>query len=367
METTFEGTYFDGKSSRPHVARIWLDPGQLCIDYQEPDQPLMHRVYWQPQHIRKEIFSDRYTTLLRYGDYPAQTLEITSPEFNQLLGKQYHQEPLAYPRELLPVGKVRPWFWTVAAALLLGAAGFYFWGLPFIANTVANAIPQSTDEYLGKQLYAQVIAAAKEEKQLTAHVRGFYRQLEMSSTYNVQVTVIDDSNPNAFALPGGYLVVHHSILKGMQRPEELAALLGHEVGHVQMRHTTRSLFRSLSSYMFISVIFGDVSGITAVILQHADVLKRLEYSRHLEREADEFSFWMLRRNQINPQGLVLLFEHLKEEDEAQNNSKPQEFLSTHPALDSRIRGMTSMIKKHPYAVQPPDSLQYYWQKIKAVQ
>jgi len=152
----------------------------------------------------------------------------------------------------------------------------------------------------------------------------------------------------------------------MQQPEELAALLGHEAGHVQMRHTTRTLFRSLSSYLFISFIFGDVSGITAVILQNADVLKRLEYSRHLESEADEFSFEMLRRSQINPEGLILLFTHLKEEQGTRKRGEPEEFLSTHPALESRIQAMKNMIKKHPYAVQPSDSLQYYWRKMKAL-
>ena len=366
METAFAGTYFDGKSSRPHAARVWLEPGQLRIDYQEPDQPVPVRIYWQPQRIRKEVFSDNYTTLLRYGDYPTQTLEVIAPEFKQLLDAQYHQEPLVTSQEFLPIGKVRSWFWIAAVVLLLGAVGFYFWGLPLIADKVAGAIPQATDEYLGKQLYTQVIGAAEENKQLSPYVRGFYRQLQVNSTYNMQVTVINNKTPNAFALPGGYLVVHHSILQRMQQPEELAALLGHEAGHVQMRHTTRALFRSLSSYLFISLIFGDVSGITAVIMQNADVLKRLEYNRQLEREADEFSFGMLRRSRINPQGLVLLFTHLKEEQEAGSSNEPQEFLSTHPALDARIRAMKSMIKQQPYAVQPPDSLQYYWQKIKAV-
>ena len=367
METAFAGTYFDGKSSRPHVAQVWLEPSQLRIDYQDPDQSVPARVYWQPHRIRQEVFSGRHTTLLRYGDYPGQTLEIISEEFNQLLAEQYHREPLAKLQELLPVARVRLWFWTAAVVLLLAAIGFYFWGLPFIADKVARAIPQSTEEYLGKQLYAQAMATAKENKQLSPHVRGFYRQLQVNSTYNMQVTVIENETPNAFALPGGYLVVHHSILKRMQQPEELAALLGHEAGHVQMRHTTRALFRSLSSYLFISLIFGDVSGITTVVIQNADVLKRLEYNRRLESEADEFSFGMLRRSRINPQGLVLLFTHLKEEQgDDNNNSELEEFLSTHPALDSRIKSMKSMIKEQPYAVQPPDSLQYFWQKIKAV-
>lgn len=364
MDLTFEGVYFDGNSSRPHPAQVVLEPGHLRITYQAPDQPVPLTVYWQPQRIQKELFDDRDSTTLTYGNYPAQRLEINQSGFGELLQKQYQQTPVASPQTVLPVGKIRPWFWTAAVVLLGLVVCLYIWGLPVAADQVAQVIPQSTDEFLGKQLNQQIISNEQQEKELTRNVRGFLRQLRMSSSYKLRVTVVDESNPNAFALPGGYMVVHNSILDRMQKPEELAALLGHEAGHVQKRHTTRALFRSLASYMFISLIFGDVSGITSVVLQNADALKRLEYSRHLEQEADQFGFTVLRQNQINPQGMVLLFERLKQEEKKSGSTAPDEFLSTHPPLESRIKNIREMIKDQPYKVQPTDSLNYYWRQIK---
>ena len=364
MDSTFEGVYFDGNSSRPHPAHVTLEPGQVKITYQVPGQPVPLTVYWQPQRIQKELFEDRESATLTYGNYPAQRLEVTHPEFGELLQKQYQESPVTRPQTVLPVSKIRPWFWTAAAVLLGLIVCFYIWGLPLAADQVAQIIPQSTDEFLGKQLYQQIIANEKQEKELTRNVRGFLRQMHMPSSYKLQVAVIDESNPNAFALPGSYMVIHNSILGRMQKPEELAALLGHEAGHVQKRHTTRALFRSLASYMFISLIFGDVSGITSVVLQNADALKRLEYSRQLEREADQFGFRVLQQNHINPEGMVLLFERLKQEEKKSGSSAPDEFLSTHPPLESRIKNIREMIKSQPYLVQPSDSLQYYWRKIK---
>lgn len=365
MDVIFEGIYFDGNSSRPHLAQVMLEPGQLRITYQVPNQPVPVTVYWQPQQIHKELFADQHLICFRYGDYPAQRLEVSAPAFGDLMQKQYLQSPVSKRQTVLPVGKIRPWFWMAASILLALVVYFYIWGLPSVADKVAQVIPQSTDEYLGKQLYQQLIGKQKDKKQLTRYVRGFFRQMRIQSTYTLRVAVIEESNPNAFALPGGYMILHTGILNHMQQPEELAALLGHEAGHVQNRHTTRALFRSLASYMFISLIFGDVSGITSVVLQNADVLKRLEYSRQLEREADTFGFAVLRQNQINPQGMVLLFKRLKQQEgKLSGTSGPEEFLSTHPPLEARIKNIREMIKKQPYTIHPSDSLQYYWRKIK---
>ncbi|WP_446914219.1 M48 family metalloprotease, partial [Klebsiella pneumoniae] len=82
---------------------------------------------------------------------------------------------------------------------------------------------------------------------------------------------------NAFAVPGGFIVVHDAILDEMEHHEELAGLLGHEIGHVQLRHSTKAIARSLSYYMLLSLLFGDVSGIAAVIVDNASTLNNLEY------------------------------------------------------------------------------------------
>ncbi|QMU28929.1 M48 family metallopeptidase [Adhaeribacter radiodurans] len=364
MNSAFTGTYFDGNSSRPYSAQVMLDPGQVRITYLVPDQAVPLTVYWQPFRIQKELFADQDTITLCYGDYPIQRLEVSSPGFKEAFAKQYSPIPYHKPPVIISENKIPRWLWVAALILLVLVFGFYFWGLPRLADRVARIIPQATDEYLGKQLHQQITKSATIEPELTREVRGFMRQLRINSAYKLHVTVIKENNPNAFALPGGYLMVHSGILNRMQKPEELAALLGHEAGHIQNRHTTRALFRSLGSYLFISLILGDVSGITSVVIQNADMLKQLEYSRKLEQEADEFGFNVLRQNRINPKGMVMLFQRLKQEEKNSGNEAPDEFLSTHPPLTARMNQIKKMIKQQPYTSQMPDSLNYYWHRIK---
>ncbi|QNF33667.1 M48 family metallopeptidase [Adhaeribacter swui] len=367
MNLVFTGTYYDGKSDQSYQAQVHLEPGQLRITYQNPNQSVPIAVYWQPSRIESNADAAAEITVLTYGKNATQKLEIPEPDFKNYLEKQYPPVVAEPPSEVLPVSKVPTWFWLSGIGILAAIFGFYMWGLSYLADKAAWIIPQSTDEYVGKRVYQQVLEDAQPEPELTQYVKGFLRQLKVPSTYQLQVTIIRDKNVNAFALPGGYLVVHHSILEKMQHPEELVALLGHESGHVQNRHATRALFRSLGSYLFVSYLFGDILGVSAVLVENASVLKNLEYSRHLEEDADKFGFSVLQQNHINPRGMIQLFQRLKQAEKASGNSQPSEFLSTHPPLESRMQAIQAMIKENPYPVQPPDSLQYYWLKIKQSQ
>ncbi|RDC64510.1 M48 family metallopeptidase [Adhaeribacter pallidiroseus] len=362
MHVVFTGTYDDGKSALPYPAQVNLEPGQLRITYQIPNQSVPVTVYWQPSRIQSD--SHLEITLLAYGNHPTQKLEISDPNFKNYLEKQYPPAVAVTPVKILSASKIPKWFWLSGAAIVASVIGFYMWGLSLLADKAAWMIPQSTDEYVGNQLYQQVVNASTSEPELTGYVQGFLRQIKIQSTYKLQVSVIRDKNRNAFALPGGYLVVHDSILEKMQQPEELAALLGHESGHVQNRHTTRALFRSLGSYLFISYLFGDILGISTILVENADALKSLKYSRHLEEEADTFGFKVLQQNRINPQGMILLFQRLQQAEKTVDKFQTEEFLSTHPPLKSRMQAIRTLIKENPYAVQPPDSMQYFWRRIK---
>ncbi len=144
----------------------------------------------------------------------------------------------------------------------------------------------------------------------TRLVNKFYKEMGVSSPYPIKVTVVDFDQTNAFAVPGGHIVVYSGLLKRMKQPEELAALLAHESSHVNLRHTTRSLMQSLGTFTAVSLIFGDVTGIGAVLVENASQLKSLEYSRSLEKEADLNGLSMLKNQHIPGNGFVLLFKTL---------------------------------------------------------
>jgi predicted Zn-dependent protease len=196
-------------------------------------------------------------------------------------------------------------------------------------------VPVSYEEKLGDELYEAIKTGFEMDEAKTAYINDFFKELNIPTKYNIRIAVIKEDMANAFALPGGNIVVYDKILAGMNNYEELAALLSHEFTHVNEKHTTRSLFRQLGSAIFLSVIFGDVGAIANTMIRNADNLKRLNYSRGLEKEADRNGLKILSERKIDGNGFVRLFALLKNET-LNTGQHPAEWISSHPDLDKRI-------------------------------
>lgn len=357
----FEGFYFDGQADQPIPVRVALTPSALVISYQHQDGTLPVSRYWQVHRIEKETGADTGKTMLRYGRHTGQRLEVNHPDFLPLLEACYPPPSQVQPPGPLPPSKAPRWIWPATLLVLALIPATYFWVIPAAADFAGRRVPAHYERLLGQQLQQQLVDHRQVNPVLTRQLRHFARQLQLRSPYPLEITVVKQREPNAFAIPGGFIVVHEPLLEMIQSPEELAALLGHEYGHLQLRHATRTLFRNLSGYLFVSILLGDVSGITAVVLENASSLRSLQYSRELEKEADLLGLQVLRANRLDPRGMVRLFERLK----AQSKESEAEFISSHPLLRSRIRYAQALLKKESWVIAPSDSLQYHWKQVKA--
>lgn len=355
----FKGIYYDGHADQPIPVSVTLTPSALVISYHQKDGSLPVTQYWQAHRIEKEACAGK--TILHYGQYPGRRLEVADPAFLPLLESSYKPPPPVRHNKPLGPGKGPRWIWPVAVLVLALVAATYFWAIPAAADFAARRVPASYERLLGQQLQQQLVDRRQVNPGLTRQLRHFLRQLRLKAPYPLEITVINHREPNAFAIPGGYIVVHRPLLAMIQSPEELAALLGHEYGHLQLRHSTRALFRNLSGYLFVSMLFGDLSGITAIVVDNAGSLRSLQYSRELEKEADLLGWQVLRANQLDPRGMMRLFERLK----AQSRESETEFISSHPLLRSRIRYVQALLKEETPVIAPSDSLQYYWKNVKA--
>src|SRR5690606_26972642 len=175
------------------------------------------------------------------------------------------------------------------------------------------------------------------------------------------ITVIESDIKNAFALPGGEIIVYSGLISKMESYPEMVALLGHEAGHVYSRHSLRLLVKNISLGILINLVLQDFASISGYLISKGMELEQLSYSREAEKEADEFSFRIFKRNHIPPKGIVDLFNKLNETSE--NGSVP-EFMMTHPKLENRISSINKIIMEDPYPVQMNDSLLFYWKSIK---
>lgn len=158
----------------------------------------------------------------------------------------------------------------------------------------------------------------------------------------------DDARVNAFALPGGHVVVFSGLIRATDSPEELAGVMAHEIAHVELRHTVRNMIHALGWRAVLSVALGDFAG--GIWGGMARELGDLSYSRSMELEADMEGVRLLRRTGVSADGMLRFYERMGQGEQA-----PPALFSTHPtglermtALRAAIAGQTN------YPSQPLD-------------
>jgi len=138
---------------------------------------------------------------------------------------------------------------------------------------------------------------------------------------------------NAFCTPGGYIYVYTGMIKFLNSEDDFAGVMGHEMGHAALRHSTKSMTRDYGFDLVLSIINGVTNSQTASTLASiASNLSALKYSRCHETEADDASVRYLSSTSYKCNGAASFFQKLIDAGSA----SPPEFLSTHPNPDNRV-------------------------------
>jgi beta-barrel assembly-enhancing protease len=255
--------------------------------------------------------------------------------------------------------------WTGPLTLISSLVGIFFLAylviIPWIGELVANRVSKEWETNLGDNIYQSMISGYTIDQQRTKAINQFYRSSGYKIPYHVRITVVKEKELNAFALPGGNIIVHDALLRKLQYPEQLAALLGHEASHISERHSLRNIFRTFSRQMFLSLILGNSSGMASVLIEQADALKALHYSRSLETEADNLGLALMEINGIDLNGMLTLMQILQKET---GSAEPSSFLSTHPVFSERIKNIHSKITTSRNAIDPNEELETIFQSLK---
>lgn len=145
-----------------------------------------------------------------------------------------------------------------------------------------------------------------------------------------KLTIIqDDSTLNAFAAPGGFIYVYTGLMKYLSSEYALAGVMGHEIAHADLRHSSEQMRKQYGVSILLSVLLGEDPG---KLTQIAANLLFLSFSRDDEEEADEYSVIYLCETDYKADGASVFFEQL----EAEGGSSVPAFLSTHPSSESRV-------------------------------
>lgn len=273
----------------------------------------------------------------------------------------------AHPRLHLQTGAAKRlrrwnWVWLVAGvALLVALPVFLVLRIDLLSAPIARQVPAAWEQKMGETAIAQYrfthqfLAQEQTDALLNPLVQPLLGALA-GSRYQYHFEIVNESSSNAFALPGGFVVIHSGLILNAENAEELLGVLAHEITHAEQQHGVRNLIASSGVYLIISAMFGDMSGLFATLANAAPLLLTQSYSRDFEREADTRGFGLLQSAHIDPRGLASFFEGMIAEEKKQlakiENEKARDairegvkFLSTHPATEERVRYLRDMAEK----------------------
>jgi hypothetical protein len=227
----------------------------------------------------------------------------------------------------------------------------------------AILIPVEWEQKLGESAYRDFLShqeVVKEGPGVAAVEEMTHRLTEqiLNNPYKFQVTVVKSDIVNAFALPGGFVVVFTGLMKKAESGEEVAGVLSHELNHVLQRHGLERIVKNLGLFTVMAIVFGNQQGLIGMMKQLGVELFTLKFGREQETEADLTGLQLLQRAKIDPSGMIRFFERLSEKDEGR-----MEWLSTHPMSAARAERLKAELAALPKKL--PEPFTFDWKQVQA--
>nr|WP_315849125.1 M48 family metallopeptidase [uncultured Rhodoferax sp.] len=228
-----------------------------------------------------------------------------------------------------------------------------------VVNWAVRQIPHAQEAKLGDLVLAQTRAQMRviDSGPAVDAVKHIGERLTLGTLHRYRWLVVDSQEMNAFAAPGGVVVVYSGLLKSTDTPEEAAGVIAHEVAHAELRHGLQGLLKSLGLRAGAAVLLGDWSG--AVLSEATTSLLEMQFSREAETQADAEGLRRLVAAKINPAGMARFMDKLAAKSQG---ATPPELLSTHPASAERATQLRALAGQHPGPWEP---LALDWATVKA--
>lgn len=325
------GTYHDGRTSQGYAVRVSVDEGVV--------------------HLRGDAVSiavpvARVRLEPRLGDLPRR---LDLPDGASCLVEAAFELPdtaAAAPARLESwVNELETrWGPALAAAvaviaLLWGGIAF---GVPALARVVATRMHPGVERQMGAQALATLDRLALEpsalpEPRRTALAARFTALTRLAGAeYVLEFRRSPAVGPNAFALPGGTVVVLDELVAAARHDDEIAAVLAHEIGHLHGRHTLRHVLQTSVAGVVVAAVVGDVLSVSSYAAALPAFLLDARYSRGFELEADAFGLGLLDQAGIDRAHFVRFLTRMEQD----YPSGVPGFLSTHPRAEERGRAAT---------------------------
>lgn len=347
--------FFDGVSSRRRQVALTLgDALEICEEGETP-------VRW--------VYAD-----IRRADGPAGVLRLASKSAPQLARLEIRDGALAAQvaarcthldeHQTTGRGVAKIVGWSVAAAVSIVCVVLF--GVPLAADRLAPLVPKPLERRIGdasevqvKTIFGRSVCEDPAGKAAFTKLVNRLRDAAGLDDDSMTAGVLRTSVPNAFALPGGKVYVMKGLLDKAENPDELAGILAHELGHLKHHDNMRGLIYNGGTSFLIGLLFGDVTGSSAVIFASRSVVEA-SYSREAETGADTFAIDIMHALGRSPKPAAELMFRITGKE---GGSSFPTILASHPLTEDRLARMT---KEDRPASGPPLLTDTEWQALKGI-
>lgn len=362
-------TYLDGLSAAQHAVTVEPTGDLRALAITLADGRVIHWPFDRLREISGGSDSARLALALSAAEEDetgrdAARLIVTDPAavawFRQRVGG-------LQSRDLRPGTGRRVALWLGGAAAAVALMLFVI--LPAMADYMAAHLPLEAETALGATVMKQVETmvgdgtgrdlVCRDVKGLAALARLQERLAAGAGLAQaITLSVFDSEMVNAFAAPGGQVIIFRGLLDEAASADQVAGVLAHEIGHVAARDPTRIALRSAGSAGILALVLGDVTGGTTVAMA-GDYLLTNAYTRDAEATADDFGLALLANTGVSSAGMGDFFERIIEETDGM-----PEFMSSHPLSKKRA----DLARSHAagQGATTPALSDADWQALKAI-
>ncbi|WP_051361782.1 M48 family metallopeptidase [Solimonas soli] len=327
-----DAVYFDGRSAQRHAVRLELDGADLLVSGDGVDRR---------DALGSLRISARLGSTPRALDFAdGARCEVREHEaFDTLLREAARRGGWLHRAE-------SSWRMIALSVVVVAACGvaLFVWGIPAGAQLVARAMPDTLSRALSDQTMKlfdrHLLKPTRLDANRTAELTGRLEDLRApdgaQAAYRIEFRSAPTLGPNAFALPDGTIVLLDELVTLADNDEQIAAVVGHELGHVYYRHGLRLIAQNSAVGVLAAWWLGDVSALLAAA---PTLLIQARYSREFESEADRYAAELMRRNGIAPSRLAELLRKLAALHPEADDDGAAGLLASHPALLERARAL----------------------------
>jgi beta-barrel assembly-enhancing protease len=354
----FKILYFDGKTSKTQNANLSVNSVSWKISYVDEFNTTITKTWDIYKIKRTEVYTGGLVSFSYGNQFPFQRIESTDPNFINYISLSELKNINSKLNTKIQKFGIKSIFLLLITIISISIFT-YFFIIPAAANSFATNVSNKNVIAFGDYVFRVLSIDLDIDNEKSKKLQLFVDEMDVNSSFPLKLFIVNSDQKNAFAVSGGKIVIFSSLLEEIENENQLAALIGHEIAHIENRHVLKNVSRNLSGMLFISILFGDINSITAIISENAHLFSQLSFSRELEKEADMVGLEILKKNNLDLNGMPELFSILKESSEIEI----PKYLSNHPILDERIR-YTKEIANNQKHISENSILKEKWNDLK---